>query len=99
MWNYNFYVYITTNPTKTTLYVGVTNDLSRRIFEHEQNKGNKNSFAGKYHCCNLIHYEHFTNIEFAIEPEKEIKKWSRKKTDLIMSTNPTWRFLNNEIVI
>jgi len=98
MWNYNFHVYITTNPIKTTLYVGVTNDLSRRMFEHTENKGNKNSFAGKYHCHNLVYYEHFTNIEYAIEREKEIKKWSRKKKiDLIVSTNPDWSFLNEEI--
>jgi len=98
MWNYNFYVYITTNPTKTALYVGVTNDLNRRLFEHTENKGNKGSYAGKYYCHNLIYYEHFTNINYAIEREKEIKKWSRKKkTDLIDSINPTWRFLNQEI--
>jgi putative endonuclease len=47
MWNYNFYVYITTNPTKTVLYIGVTNNLNRRIQEHTENKGNKNLFAGK----------------------------------------------------
>ncbi|GAA4095951.1 GIY-YIG nuclease family protein [Mucilaginibacter panaciglaebae] len=98
MWNYNFYVYITTNPIKTALYIEVTNDLSRRLFEHTENKGNKSTYAGKYYCHNLIYYEHFTNINHAIEREKEIKKWSRKKKiDLIASINPTWRFLNQEI--
>ena len=98
MWNYNFYVYITTNLIKTVLYVGVTNDLNRRIQEHSENKGNKNSFAGKYHCHNLIYYEHFTDITFAIQREKEIKKWSRKKKNLLIdSLNPEWRFLNDEI--
>lgn len=97
MWNYNFYVYITTNPTKTALYIGVTNDLSRRLIEHEENKGNKTTYAGKYHCYNLIYYEHFTNIEFAIEREKELKKWSRqKKLDLISTLNSNWNFLNEE---
>jgi len=96
MWNYNFYIYVTTNPTKTALYVGVTNDLSRRLFEHIENKGNNASYAGKYHCYNLIYYEHFSNIEHAIEREKEIKKWSRKKKiDLIATMNPSWKFLNN----
>ncbi|MDB5029819.1 GIY-YIG nuclease family protein [Mucilaginibacter sp.] len=98
MWNYNFCVYITTNPIKTVLYVGVTNDLNRRIQEHTENKGNKNSFAGKYYCYNLIYYEHFSDINFAIQREKEIKKWSRKKKmSLIESFNPEWKFLNEAI--
>jgi putative endonuclease len=99
MWNYNFYVYITTNPAKTVLYIGVTNDLTRRIFEHTENKGNGESFAGKYYCYNLVFYEHFSNITHAIEREKELKKWRReKKVQLIESTNPKWRFLNDEIL-
>ncbi|WP_233268749.1 GIY-YIG nuclease family protein [Mucilaginibacter lacusdianchii] len=49
MWNYNFYLYITTNPTQTSLYVGVTNDLARRLQEHFENKGNPVTYAGKYH--------------------------------------------------
>lgn len=98
MWNYNFYVYITTSPDKTVLYVGVTNDLSVRSYQHHENRGNKNSFAGKYYCYNLVYYEHFSHIEYAIAREKEIKKWRReKKVALIESTNPDWRFLNEEV--
>ena len=98
MWNYNFYVYIVTNPIKTVLYIGVTNDIRRRLYEHTENKGDKKSYAGKYYCHNLIYYEHFTHIEHAIEREKELKKWSRKKKEmLIASTNPNWIFLNDEI--
>ena len=98
MWNYNFYVYIVTNPIKTVLYIGVTNDIRRRLYEHTENKGNKKSYAGRYYCHNLIYYEHFTHIEHAIEREKELKKWSRKKKEmLIVSTNPGWIFLNNEV--
>jgi putative endonuclease len=98
MRNYNFYVYITTNPVKTVLYIGVTNDLSRRLFEHTKNKGNKNSFAGKYYCHNLVYFEHFTHIDYAIQREKEIKKWSRvKKMALIASLNPEWKFLNDDV--
>ncbi len=98
MWNYNFYVYITTNPIKTVLYVGVTNDLSRRLLEHTENKGKPHTFAGKYYCHNLIYYEHFTHIEYAIEREKEIKKWSRKKKEALIATlNPEWVFLNEEV--
>ncbi|MFI5136854.1 MAG: GIY-YIG nuclease family protein [Sphingobacteriales bacterium] len=98
MRNYNFYVYITTNPEKTSLYVGVTNDLTRRLYEHKENKGNGNSFAGKYYCYNLVYYEHFTHINHAIEREKEIKKWRReKKNNLIATENPDWKFLNDEV--
>jgi putative endonuclease len=98
MWNYNFYVYITTNPTKTVLYIGVTNDLTRRLYEHFENKGNKNTFAGKFYCYNLVYYEHFTHINYAIAREKEIKKWRREKKEaLIASLNPDWKFLNNEV--
>jgi putative endonuclease len=98
MWNYNFYVYITTNPVKTVLYVGVTNDLTRRLQEHAENKGNPKTFAGKYHCHNLVYYEHFTHINYAIDREKEIKKWSRaKKNALIASLNPEWEFLNEAV--
>ena len=98
MWNHNYYVYITTNYDKSILYIGVTNDLSRRLYEHEENKGTGKSFTGRYYCYYLGHYEHFTNIEHAIEREKEIKKWRREKKDaLINSTNPDWKFLNDEI--
>ncbi|TSD67148.1 GIY-YIG nuclease family protein [Inquilinus sp. KBS0705] len=98
MWNYNFYVYITTNAEKTVLYIGVTNDLNRRLYEHIEGRGNSRTFTGKYYCHYLIYYEHFSNIEHAIEREKEIKKWRReKKENLIASTNPEWNFLNKEI--
>ncbi len=98
MWNYNYYIYITTNPEKTVLYVGVTNDLSVRIFQHTENKGKPDTFAGKYYCYNLVYYEHFSDINYAIAREKEIKKWRRaKKVALIESVNPTWQFLNDEI--
>ena len=97
MWNYNFYVYITTNPAKTVLYIGVTNNLDRRISEHYENRGNPETFAGKYYCYNLIYYEHFSHINQAIEREKEIKKWRREKKEaLIISFNPERRFLNDD---
>ena len=98
MWNYNFFIYITTNYDKTVLYVGVTNDLVRRLHEHEENKGNTKTFAGKYYCYNLVYYERHSNIEHAIEREKEIKKWRReKKNALVHSLNPEWNFLNKEL--
>ena len=80
------------------MYVGVPNDLVRRLYEHKENKGDKKTFAGKYYCYNLVYYERFSHIEHAIEREKEIKKWRReKKNTLIESLNPEWIFLNKEI--
>ncbi len=90
----NYYVYITTNPGKSVLYTGVTNDLKRRLYEHYNNKGNKKSFAGKYYCYKLLYYEYFTDINQAIFREKEIKNLSRvKKEELIRNMNPKWNFL------
>jgi putative endonuclease len=87
----NYYVYITTNPSKTVLYVGVTNDLEIRIMQHYNNRGDKRTFAGKYYCYNLIYFEYFADIKQAIEREKEIKNMSRqKKEELINTTNPQW---------
>ena len=98
MWNYNFYVYITTNPNKSVLYVGMTNNLSIRIIQHRENKGKPDSFAGKYYCYNLVYYEHHSHVNHAIAREKEIKKWRRaKKIALIESINPSWKFLNDEL--
>ncbi|QEC76870.1 GIY-YIG nuclease family protein [Mucilaginibacter ginsenosidivorax] len=98
MWNHNYYIYITTNPAKTVLYIGVTNDLCVRLLQHRENKGTKKSFTGQFYCYNLVYYEHFTHIEHAIEREKEIKKWRREKKDaLIATTNPNWTFLNKEV--
>lgn len=94
--NHNYFIYILTNINKTVLYTGVTNNLKRRLYEH-QNKI-ADSFTKKYNCHFLLYFEHFSNINHAIEREKEIKKWRReKKEKLINSTNPTWKFLNNEI--
>ncbi|MBO6572363.1 MAG: GIY-YIG nuclease family protein [Balneola sp.] len=93
-----YYVYITTNSSKTTLYVGITNDIPSRILEHGLNAGNPETFAGKYHCFNLLYYEEFKYVNDAIAREKEIKKWRRnKKEQLINSVNPEWRFLNKEL--
>ena len=93
----NYFVYILTNPGKTVLYVGVTNDLARRLDEHYQNRGNKLTFAGKYFCHKLIYFERFDFPEHAIEREKEIKKWSRKKKEFLISKmNPKWNELNHQ---
>ena len=90
----NYYVYITTNPGRTVLYTGVTNELRKRVTAHRENKGDKKTFAGRYYCYNLVYYEHFPNIKQAIQREKEIKNMSRKKKEeLIAGMNPKWNFL------
>ncbi len=82
------YVYIITNPGKTVFYTGVTNDLSGRLYEHEQNKGTENSFAGKYYCYKLLYYEEIEDPMTAINREKEIKKLSHEaKIKLIKTKN------------
>ncbi len=93
---HNYFVYIITNKYKKVLYIGVTNNLKKRIYEHES--GKYEGFSKKYNCHYLLYYEHFSQIEHAIKREKEIKKWRREKKDkLINSFNPDWRFLNKEI--
>ncbi len=98
MRHHNYFVYILTNKNKTVLYIGVTNNLERRIFEHESNQGAKLKFTAKYNCIHLIYFEKFGNIDQAIEREAELKKWRReKKNNLINLANPNWDFLNEEI--
>lgn len=95
-----YFVYITTNLTKSTLYVGMTNDIPSRILEHGLNAGKSKTFAGKYHCYNLVYYEEYQYVDEAIFREKQIKKWRRaKKNELIASTNPSFSFLNQHLGI
>ncbi|MGH7495767.1 MAG: GIY-YIG nuclease family protein [bacterium] len=88
-----YYVYITTNPGKTAFYTGVTNDLKRRLQQHYQNRGKRETFAGRYYCYKLVYFETYSDINLAIQREKEIKDLSRKKKKaLIVSMNPKWNF-------
>ncbi len=90
----NYFVYITTNPRKTVLYTGVTNDLTVRLQQHCQNRGNSETFAGKYYCYKLLYYERYSDATMAIEREKEVKDLSREeKKRLIQASNPDWAFL------
>ncbi len=83
----NSYVYILTNIHKTMYYIGVTNSLERRLVEHREGLGSK--FTSKYNIFYLIYFEEFTDINRAIEREKQLKGWSRiKKEKLIKATNP-----------
>ncbi len=93
-----YYVYITTNQTKSTVYIGMTNDLPSRILEHGLNAGKPETFAGRYYCFNLTYYEEYKYVDEAIYREKQLKKWSRSKKDkLVATTNPEFRFLNQEL--
>lgn len=97
MRKHEYFVYITTNPKKTVLYIGITNSLSRRLKEHYDNRGKPETYAGKYYCYNLVFYEQFKYVNDAIAREKQLKKWSRKKKEwLIEMKNPEWVFLNDE---
>ena len=96
---HNYFVYITTNKNKTVLYVGVTNHLSKRLFEHTDPTSQKiNTFTKKYNAFCLVYYERFDNIVLAITREKQIKGWNRRKKEaLISGFNPSWRFLNDDV--
>ncbi|ARV06750.1 endonuclease [Polaribacter sp. SA4-10] len=95
----NYYVYIITNENKTVLYIGVTNDIQKRLSQHYFDSQNaKKSFAGKYNCFYLLYYEVFEDINIAIQREKQLKGWRReKKNKLISDFNANWEFLNNDI--
>jgi putative endonuclease len=95
--NRDYFVYILTNWKKNVLYVGVTNDISRRLHEHVS--GAIPGFTKKYNCKELIYYEQFDYINNAISREKEIKGWRRdKKNQLIVSFNPEWKSFNNRFI-
>ena len=92
---YHFYVYIIASPSGT-LYIGMTNNLIRRISEHKD--GKIEGFSKKYSCKKWVYYEHTEYVYNAIEREKEIKKWRReKKQNLIKTINPHWNDLYNEL--
>ena len=85
-----YYVYILSNAHRNVIYTGVTNDLVRRVYEHK-NHLDKKSFTSRYNVENLVYFEVTSNIESAIEREKQIKGWNRKhKNKLIESKNPNW---------
>lgn len=91
-----YYIYILTNKYNRVLYIGVTNDLKRRIYEHR--KHYKKGFTQKYNVDKLIYYEIFDNPLEAIKREKTMKNLLRRKKEaLINKMNPSWKDLYEEI--
>jgi putative endonuclease len=91
------YIYITSNMNNTTIYIGVTSDIVRRIYQHKS--GEIEGFTSKYKVDKLVYYEIFDSIEDAIAREKQLKGWSRKKKNILIERqNPEWKDLWNEII-
>ena len=87
-----YYTYILTNKYNEVLYIGVTNDLARRVAEHRS--GMIPGFTQKYNCHKLVYYEEYSEVEMAIAREKQLKKWSRPKKDTLIATmNKEWEVL------
>ena len=93
----DYYVYILASKKNGTLYIGVTNDLIRRVYEHKH--GFVNGFTKKYQVHRLVYYEHTHDVKSAIQKEKQMKKWKRQwKIELIEDMNPGWNDLYDEVV-
>jgi putative endonuclease len=87
------YVYLLTNWNNKVMYVGVTNNLERRLYEHKQKL--MPGFTEKYNVNKLVYFEETNDVRVALEREKEIKKWRReKKNRLVESANPEWKDLS-----
>ncbi len=92
-----YYVYILASKLNGTLYVGVTNDLIRRVYEHKNDF--VEGFTNKYGVHRLVYFEECEDFDSARQREKRIKEWKRKwKIELIEKENPEWRDLYEEIV-
>ena len=91
-----YYIYILTNTHNTTLYVGVTSNLLKRIYQHKHKV--VDGFTKKYNLCKLVYFEEFSSIEEAIKREKYLKgKTRRYKDSLVNSLNPGWSDLYSEL--
>ena len=92
----NYFVYILASERNGTLYIGVTNNLAKRVYEHRHDL--VEGFTKKYKVHQLVHYEATNDIHSAIALEKRWKKWNREwKVELIERTNPYWKDLFEEI--
>lgn len=92
-----YYIYIMTNVSNAVLYIGMTNDLVRRVYEHKE--GLIDGFTKRYHCKKLVYFEVFATAYEAISREKQLKGGSRtKKLSLIETENVMWRDLYFELI-
>ncbi len=93
-----YYVYILSDKLNRTIYTGVTNDLVRRVYEHRIHADPK-SFTAQYDIRKLVYYEGTSDVRVALEREKQIKGWvRRKKNELVNSMNPQWEDLYESIL-
>ena len=94
----NYYVYVLASKRNGTLYIGVTNNLVRRVWEHRNDMAD--GFTKKYGVHRLVYYEQTESVEAAIQREKRLKKWDRAgKIRLIEGFNPGWRDLYEDVII
>ena len=93
-----YYVYILTNKTGTVVYIGVTNDIVRRVCEHKHNL-DPDSFTARYSVHKLVYFEQTPSRYEAIAREKQLKSWNRRrKNQLVESKNPNWEDLYDSIL-
>ena len=89
----NYYIYFIANFNDKVVYLGVTNDLRRRVLQHKA-KINAECFSAKYNCDKLVYYEKYRCVNKAIAREKQLKNWKRQwKNELIETMNPGWNDL------
>jgi len=92
-----YYVYILASKKNGTLYIGVTNNLPKRVYEHKNNL--VEGFTRKYNVPNLVYYEGYRDVYGAIAIEKAMKKWKRQwKIELIEKGNPYWKDLYCDVI-
>jgi len=92
----SYYVYILASKRNGTLYIGITNSLIRRVYEHKNDL--INGFSKRYHVHTLVYYQRFDDVKSAIQHEKRLKKWNRKwKLALIEENNPAWKDLYEDL--
>ncbi|MEK7125558.1 MAG: GIY-YIG nuclease family protein [Patescibacteria group bacterium] len=92
-----FYVYIMASQRNGTTYIGVTNNLTRRVYQHRN--GLVEGFTKEYKVNRLVYFEEYSDIREALPREKQLKRWKRSwKIELVEKNNPTWRDLYNDLL-